>query len=1341
MYGSILAALVGATSAMRHLYIYPNDTLSLPLSDFMTPDGSSYESSEKAVAVINGWKLAGDRQADLQHLHEVYQVISASSEVMGFIFDNNQLSYVSLVDRPKKKQTIQGVITFKGAKEAKCYDAAFHEGSWRLFYACASTESGKTNVTLYLIDPSSGDLIEALRLPFPTEFNLGTGLQSKILNGTLFIYGTTSSDPVYVTCINIGSAKLKDITCKQKIVDSLASISSLEEAPEKEGILLTGKAKDSEKKVLIKCLDTCHIMASLVADDATAVFHGYRHQLIVRTGKELKVCEVFRYGESLVCRKSVSVDIDQDFVIRSAVHSDHDKIALLFSKPDSGEYLRCGNLNSITGRHLLGNPNTFGAAFNDSYYFFDPQQTGLVFRQLDIEPTVVIDASKIKESAVVVASIAPTGDPSRAVQLKVEKLTTMNPEPAFPATSTPFKLANPKLCIMPSTFTGQNLKFEFSKGEIIDDSLEIHGVSGEILAAGDDWIIARDQKLAIYECAVQRSIEKPEGRLVFACSPAVSSTSADLKVPSSMKLVQSQRLDGRGYFLAFADEKQSEILVVLDGFVGKQVIKGVLKEVRGVAALENRLDRSKLYFATMTTTAVSLYLFDPSTQKFSVVSSPEVECPVSIELSSKQLRVAEGCDNNQVKYYNYPFKNLSPDLVTHLPADITVAGFCVFENHILVAHSPGLLDHSSPASSELRMYPRALLGKVSTPAPQHLPVPNPSPPIRSLSCVPDTKGSVSILATTSMNHMAFAMGQTTRYISDLSLSNSRVTRSGRFVTWDKTSVRYLTKNMQLCVNLGEVGTGEEPIKLNVSDSQGRFVTGSLIVKWEDEKTEIKMKKIGHEFMKLGPHDIDNLIDINGVVFNATFVGEDKDAARVIPSIEFLQVNNQSTGSEKKVYSDLYMSGNYTFGIHSQVSAGLLSSKLDAYLDQKLKYTITLPISAKVGSVKAYPRGDRELIVFVDGLDYSRSGNSAFFRLYYKDVTVEPIEPPKADYIDSPEGYSGLELDDRFLYLISTAPARILPVGIETMETTQELSILSADLSIVSMKDHKVVVSCAVSEIEAFILNSEGEEVKRQRYKQENSINLSKPKCGKVNEDAISCVFVSTGAFIVEWKLNLSSMEAKSHYHQVVTGYEALAVYIGGDYLIAHVQHITGKAVPDEIHIWKLGAIGGHGKVAYTFNISNSASTKTRYSIAVRKQKLENKTPALLAIANPSDSLSLAFLKIDHLKIHIVKSEFDKKQAILQLNGLSVAKLTLEYLQQKEDDKPSPERKGELSTFVWTLMVCLIVMSLVGIMLLLLYSINNHRATLYDKSVDDSSSSYSKVEDTIQQNKTNEHLPA
>lgn len=121
----------------------------------------------------------------------------------------------------------------------------------------------------------------------------------------------------------------------------------------------------------------------------------------------------------------------------------------------------------------------------------------------------------------------------------------------------------------------------------------------------------------------------------------------------------------------------------------------------------------------------------------------------------------------------------------------------------------------------------------------------------------------------------------------------------------------------------------------------------------------------------------------------------------------------------------------------------------------------------------------------------------------------------------------------------------------------------------------------------------------------------------------------------------------------------------------------------------------------------------------------------MAIVNPNPGSAITFMRGDHLKIEVLKPEFNRQYTNLTLIGLTNKTFPLEYLTERGGEDPKPSHKSEVSWFVWTLMICLIVMSLAGIMLLLIYSINTHRAELYEKEQE---GSYSRYEDSKEEQK-------
>ena len=1338
--------LATSTHGSHKVTVYPNDTVSLPLSDFVTDiQGDQFESSDAGVTIKSGWMLAGDIHAELDQISDITQVVRPSKEVMGFVSDHYILSYLSVAPEGDEAR-VRGVVQFTKAKGSVCYDALIDEVNDRMMYVCYNTEDKAAR--LYFIDVKYGKYIEEIHVNLPADFNIGKGLQLRLINFMLFgseypaliIFGTAGADPFISICTKVTASKLKETSCEQHKVDLLDTISSIELNPLRDGLLFAGLAKNSKNiQVLLECEEKCKVLSNIEDGVVTIVRHSYRYQLVLVRDANVQICEYVRFGGRLECKGQTKLQTEKRVYIKQAEHSEHNKIAVVLSDFETGEYAGWGNLYSILRRVSFGKKDTFGMMFNNSFIYLDHSEKGLLFITYYIDATIVIEAAKIKDDSTELVKINQRGTKDVLLELSIEKLSTSQLEPTLPELISPVFLTNPKLCLSRYEFRGQSLKFEFEdKSKLIENVKECQGQNGGIIAAGDDWILTNKlDDLNFYDCKEESAYDAKhdESKDILSCTVAFSDE--DIHITKSMELVAANRIDSRGFYLGMTNKRIFEVVVIFNGIVKKISLKGHLLEMHGVSYIDHDLSNITPYIALRTDEQVFVIRYTVKDQNLQLVNILDVECPVAIEITNMQLRIAEGCKSNKLKVYNVPFNTNKTEVELKLPSDITIAGMCILSDHILLAHSPGLLNGDTvPAASQIRLYPLALLGKMPAVQPQYLPVPVPSSPITKVRCM-SNKSGYSILAKGYGDSLLFIFKHSAFFIRS-SNSPSFLTRSGRMALWSETEIEHFDPESPICFKLNKVSEGDETIRFKMTDIKNQSIHGKVQVDWVDQRSEIRLSKINHEVIAMGEHDIDNLVDIDGIVRYATIEEKKNGSATIIPSLSVLKAYGIKTANfNSRTYNDIMFDGRWTFAVFYNETDNKKSTQMDVFIDDTYQYTVSLPVSAKLGSVAAYAPSQNELYVFLDGLDHSRSGLSSFYRLYYKEISAVPIAEPEVIYLDTPEGFTGIMLSGDYLYFLSHG--EILPLAVSNLQYQPRIRVKSSDLTVAAYGDMRVIVSVLGYSIDIVLISQDATIIKRKHVTQEKSILLTRPSCLTVDLNGFSCVFKTSGAYIVEMTFDWNDLNESIYYHMINTGYEVIQVLNSAEYVVAKVKGDRSLKKSNEIQIWKSGKAKGHGKVIYMFELESQMNYRfgqiPEHSIympmAVRKYKEDNPTPAFIALANPTSSVSILFLKADHLKVNVITSDIDKKETLVVLHGLSNTSMSLQYLQKREDNKPpTPSGRGRVGTVVWIIMIILIVASLIGILLILLYSINSHRATLYDRS--EQESSYSRYDETIPQ---------
>lgn len=1338
--------LLKLSLSLHEITIYPNDTLSIPLEDLQVESSSEKFDTNVAAAIVqSGWIISGDIHADLQGLDKVNQVIKLSNEVMGFIHEESILTFLDVSGNPKKGKISNTPMKFTKAKGHQCHDGYYDLELNRVAYLC--TESEKSNSVLFIIDVSSGDVMTKVHVSLPANFKIGLGLQLRFISSpilgnsdkSLVVFGTYDSDPFFSICTGIESVKGKDIQCNQYRAEQLDSISSLEENPSKDGILIAGKAKNNPGfQSLIECQATCETLNSAQGDTITIVRHTYRYQVLLQQDSTLQVCDYVSFGGRLVCKTEATFKLGIPFIIRQAEHSEKNKISMVFSRKDRGEYLTWGNINSISGRALVGEANTLGIMFNNSFIYQTPEEKGLLFKKFDIDPTLIVEASKLKDDKTQVVEIFEQGQKQVLTSVNILKLPSYQIDAHIPDLIPPIFATNKKVCLQRDAFTGFSVEFQFEKGRLISDFMDCQGQKGAIVAAGDDWVLTlQGKQLTLYNCQVDAAYNPKEksSTRIFSCTQLEADNSALHLSSPSMEVIAANRIDSRGFYIGLADKKESEVLVVFDKIVRKHVVKGKLLEIHGVSSIDKELSNITPYFAIRTASSVSVLSFIANTQQLVHVNTLDVSCPVALEITNRQLRVAEGCKSNKIKFYNVPFDSNSTDSEIKLPTDITISGVCVLEYHVLVVHSPEAPKGATqPTSSQLRLYPKSLLGKLPALQPQYFPIPEPSAPIELVRCIPNKVGFM-VLSKSSNQSLLFSYSRTASFLKEAS-QHSFLTRSGRLASWTDSQVGWFDQGTQVCIELENKGEKEETIKFNLTDMQNHTSKGKFMIEWVKEPQEIYLTKISHEVINMGVHDIENLVDIDGIVRSASVVEGGEESINVKPGLEVLKsFDSNSEDLNGKIFNDILLDGMWTFAVYYNQSDVKKATKIDVFKEEQFVYTLSLPISAKPGALGVYILNEKELHIFINGLDHTRSGLNSFFRLHYRDVTAVPIEEPLVDYLEAEEGFSGLRVRGDFLYLNSRS--KVLPVKISSLDYQLPINIRSYDIDIAVHQDKRAIVSVKNYGIQISLLDSEGKISQQKHINQEKFILVSKPNCGKSNDQKFTCVFVSVGAYILEMEIAWTDLKETIYYHLINEGYELSEVKVAGEYIVGKMRGDEALNKSNEIQIWKVGSARGHGKLSYALPLVEVVSKNGidiipqpnfNFPLAVGQLTQDNPTPAFIVLGNPRASVALLMIKADHLKVDVISSEVNKKNTSIVLKGLSQKEMTLDYLQKREDNRPpSPSRRGPVSTAVWVTMIVLIVFSLIGIMLLLLYSINSHRAALYDNSIDDGS--YSKADDT------------
>jgi hypothetical protein len=1313
---AILCLFWQTVYSLGEIVLGPEDTLTIPL-DMLFPgaDAADLSFNHTGISAIGGVQKVGGRSADLADVEDVKRLVKLSDSLVGFITEKYSLVYLA-VQEIKKKGSVQGVVKVAAIDDQQCYDAVHDATSNKVILICSDdhTSTVQPKIFVHFLKADTGVKLDSLEIRQPKDYHKGLGFKASLTRGAflgtaqklglLIISGTGLSSPVLFLCSKISSSKIKDVSCVAEALSGLVGLSGISLSS-----AFSGVGYDKKGLVTFTCdQSTCENEQRLEGNWAAL------GPSIILTGTNDTIRYCPASNEKVKCGSPMKISLGGRYPHMIGTASGNTIVMTLLDDQE-GKQKGWGYLQIQERVFREGPKNNIGFLFQDAIYSHQDGQ-GTLDQTAVIGESLQINAKDFEKGATTHILINNKGGNDHT-SIDILPITVLSenipkdPLPNFPTLS----LTSPVVELPQDLFPTIVPILSSSRGERVDSKpYAIQGIeAADIIGVGRQTFVGvNNGNIGLYSCRYD------DESFVLKCSQTVTGTS---KVnPGSMKLVGSGKIAAGIYFVAYSDSTHASLALFAGGVITPLELKTPVLQAVGLTISDQTAAVNSLYpaLAVRTSSGVDIYQYFPSNKTLEVWDSLPVEKPLHIESDENKIYVIEGGPTLSVDVYSFPDTD-SPSASYPLPSNVTsIAGACLFKHHVLLAVN------EKDGSPHFDLYPLSMLGLAGV-SPLKMSIPEKMDAVTSIQC----ESTDHILARTNTGALVMSLSlldQRERLRAYIP-GRGRIDGLGRVTSVDSAKkVAYSwseTQNVRIV--LDSKGPEVENITITAEDGRGGKVTRDLEIQWLNESANIEIKKKSHEYLKVGVHDVDNLLEFKGPIRNATIEGKDAAEVKLHPRLQIIKNYENGTLADR-IYTFVKMHGIHTFAAVSLKTDGVYRLLVDIFEGEEYKGKVEPITGWEVDHFEAYSHSTGGITLYLSTADDLSTG-SVVREFVYERLDIKP-RITKLGF-ESGLLVSKLQLSIQPTPLLVVAAHKLLSIFDLPIsgDRPRSFRVASPDFSLVRNDKNIIVVAAAGAGVE--VTEFSGDNERREFIRQSKDLILWGTHCASEEKKGFICVFRSTSAYVVEMIFSWDTLRAAVQYHLVGEGYQIKAVRTGGSFVVGQVIGVDGKD-KHEIHLWHSGKSGETGSITWAHPLDENGKGDL-HSVPFDIRPVEGKVGFIMAIVNPNPGSAITFMRGDHLKIEVLKPEFNRQYTNLTLIGLTNKTFPLEYLTERGGEDPKPSHKSEVSWFVWTLMICLIVMSLAGIMLLLIYSINTHRAELYEKEQE---GSYSRYEDSKEEQK-------